>query len=121
MKTGTSFVCPAPRATCLMRRAYRRGPERNAESQQHADCSSSSAASFEHLVGTGEEGWRVRNAERAACLQVDNEIVFGRVFYRNLSGRMPLSTLPTLTSRGELFSKARAAWPLYHDRTTWSP
>src|SRR6476659_5749224 len=49
-----------------------------------------SVASFDHLVGAGEESWRYGQAERLRGLQVDDEIEACGLFNRKRSDRCAL-------------------------------
>ena len=43
-------------------------------------------ASFDHLVGAGEKHWRHGKAECTRGLEVDDELEFGRLLDRQVSG-----------------------------------
>ena len=49
-----------------------------------------SAASFDHLVGAGEQRGRDGNAERLRCFQINSQHVSGRCLHRQSAGFSPL-------------------------------
>ena len=52
------------------------------------------SALFDHLVGDGQHPWRHLDTKRSRGLQIDDELEFGRLQHRQISGLAPLRILP---------------------------
>src|SRR4051812_16790418 len=73
------------------------------------------AASFNHLIGSGEERRRDREAERSGCLEVDYELEFGRLQDRHVSRLLASKHSPCL--QASLIIGVKEARSIAHQTT----
>ncbi len=67
--------------------------------KQVQQCWSRRANLFDHLVGAREQGWRDSDAERLACLQINDQLECGWCLHREIGGFLALENAIDIARR----------------------
>src|SRR5262249_21607979 len=61
------------------------------------------AFSFDHLVGAGEQCWRYVESKSIRCLEIYDELNFGRVLHRQVGGLLALEDPIDIAGRKQVW------------------